>query len=259
MKLIRWGFVVHAAIDGYSRVIVFARVSTNNRADTVLDYFKAAEQQHGKPSRIRCDYGGENMRVAEYMLTDRGLNRGSVLTGPSIRNQRIERVWRDCWRSVLRLFSRVFSHLEEREKTFDYGDPQCIACLHYVYVPRIQQILNEWVLAWNSHPIEGCGNMSPLQLRESGFLQRFGSPSNFIRNVFDGPLPVGCSEEEYGVDCDLQSVDDCRENETVPIAECVLPEMQAQSFSERLRGIDPLENDNNYGMHLYQQCLHLLR
>ena len=39
LKLIRWGFVIYAAFDGYSRLIVFARVSLNNRADTVLQYF----------------------------------------------------------------------------------------------------------------------------------------------------------------------------------------------------------------------------
>jgi len=133
MKLIRWGIVIHAAIDGYSRCLVFAKVSTNNKALTVLDYFKEAETKYGKPSRVRCDYGGENIRVGEYMLTDRGLNRGSILTGPSNRNQRIERVWRDCARSVLKLFSRIFTHLEDCEKSLDYGDPfVLLVCITYL-------------------------------------------------------------------------------------------------------------------------------
>ena len=169
LKLVRWGLTIHAAIDGYSRVMVFARISDNNRAETVLKHFKLAEAQHGKPSRVRCDYGGENMLVGEYMLTDRGLNRGSILTGPSIRNQRIERVWRDCSRSVIKLFIRVFTHLEERERSFDCGDVICLICLHYVYLARIQKMLDEWVSAWNNHPIDGCGNLTPLQLREAGF------------------------------------------------------------------------------------------
>jgi hypothetical protein len=113
LKLVRWGITVQGCIDGFSRVMVMAKVSTNNRAETVLQYFKEAEVQHGRPSRIRCDYGAENRRVAEYMLESRGLNRGSVLTGSSIRNQRIERFWYDCRRSVLKLFSRIFTTLEE--------------------------------------------------------------------------------------------------------------------------------------------------
>ena len=96
LKLIRWGFVIHAAIDGCSRLIAFARVSLNNRADMVIRYFKEAEQEYGKCSRLRCDYGGENIRVGEYMLHDRGLNQGSLLTGSSVRNQCIERVCKDC-------------------------------------------------------------------------------------------------------------------------------------------------------------------
>ena len=38
-KLIKWRFVVHGGIDGYSRVITFLKCHTNNRADTVLSFF----------------------------------------------------------------------------------------------------------------------------------------------------------------------------------------------------------------------------
>lgn len=38
-SLIRWGFVIHGCIDGFSRIITFLRCSTNNRSDTVMSYF----------------------------------------------------------------------------------------------------------------------------------------------------------------------------------------------------------------------------
>ena len=38
-KLIRWGIVIHGCIDGYSRLITFMKVSSNNRALTVLHAF----------------------------------------------------------------------------------------------------------------------------------------------------------------------------------------------------------------------------
>lgn len=41
-KLIRWRFVTHGGIDGYSRTIVYLRCSGNNRADTVLHSFMDA-------------------------------------------------------------------------------------------------------------------------------------------------------------------------------------------------------------------------
>ncbi len=68
LKLVRWELTIHTAIDGYSRVMFFAKISDNNCAETVLKHFKQAEELHGKPSRVRCDYGGENTLVGEYML-----------------------------------------------------------------------------------------------------------------------------------------------------------------------------------------------
>ena len=34
-KLIRWRFVIHGGIDGFSRCIVFLQCSTNNKSETV--------------------------------------------------------------------------------------------------------------------------------------------------------------------------------------------------------------------------------
>lgn len=66
----RWRLVVHGGIDGFSRYIVFLSCSTNNTSDTVLDLFtKAVFKYYGLPDRIRCDKGGENVKViAEPIL-----------------------------------------------------------------------------------------------------------------------------------------------------------------------------------------------
>eukprot|EP00794_Sanderia_malayensis_P010656 gene10656-biopygen8525 len=49
-KLIRWRFVVHGAIDGYSRHIMYMRCSTNNKAQTVMALFLDAvtRSEHNK-------------------------------------------------------------------------------------------------------------------------------------------------------------------------------------------------------------------
>lgn len=71
-KLIRYKFVIHGAIDGYSRMIVFMKVSTDNRAQTVLNHFMEAVAVFGLPSRVRGDYGKENLGVKSYMEAARG-------------------------------------------------------------------------------------------------------------------------------------------------------------------------------------------
>ncbi|CAL8239656.1 unnamed protein product [Gadus morhua 'NCC'] len=50
-KLIRWRMVIHGGIDGYSRLVVFLRDSSNNRSSTVLESFVNAVDRYGVPSR----------------------------------------------------------------------------------------------------------------------------------------------------------------------------------------------------------------
>ena len=81
--------VVHDAIDGYSRLILYLHCANNNYGSTVLDQFLKATRSYYIPSRIRSDQRTENIEVAKFMLLQRGFDRGSVITGSSVHNQRI--------------------------------------------------------------------------------------------------------------------------------------------------------------------------
>ena len=112
-KLIQpYRIVIHGGIDGFSRLVVYLKASTNNRPATVLSYFQEAVARYNLPSRVRCDLGMENYDVGRYMLETRGLNRGSIITGTSVHNQRIERLWRDVNRIVVSRFLNIFLYLE---------------------------------------------------------------------------------------------------------------------------------------------------
>ena len=79
--LIRFKIVIHAFVDGKSRLVTAIRASDNNRADTVLALFLSAHTVYGIPSRVRGDHGTENLKVAEWMETNMGLDRGSYIWG----------------------------------------------------------------------------------------------------------------------------------------------------------------------------------
>ena len=245
-QLIRWRIVTHGGIDGYSRMIVYLCASTNNRASTVHSLFMEAVERFGLPSRVRSDEGGENVMVARHMLHYRGTDRGSMITGTSVHNQRIERLWVDLHRSVTLLFYRLFYFLEQHGLLDPLNEVHLFA-LHYVYMPRLNPALKTFQDGWNHHGIRTANHNSPEQLFVRGALQLHSSglvALDFFQDV----------GEDYGI-----SSDDPIASSEVAVT---IPEerytLYRANFDQLQATVNPLHESDNYGVDLYQSALQYL-
>ena len=238
-KLIRWRFVIHGAIDGYSRMVVFLGCSDNNRAHTVLDYFEEAVQLHGLPSKLRTDLGGENTEVWRYMV-EQHHSANAVITGSSTHNERIERLWRDVHRCVGVVFADTFRKLEE-EQHLDCLNELDLFCLHYVFQPRINSTLRAFVESWNNHPLSTSRNLTPNQLFIRGAIEYSMVPQ--VPQLVMPPIsqqPVQHASITNHVQVPRFAFSPC------------------MPLSTQLSSIDTLHVSNDFGCDIYKQVISIV-
>ncbi|CAC5394406.1 unnamed protein product [Mytilus coruscus] len=138
-KLVRWRFITLGGIDGFSRLIVYLHCRDNNTSVTVLSSFFSGIANFGIPLRVWSDKGLENVSVEDFMLTKHG--DGSMITGPSTHNQRIERLLRDVYEGVLCYFYNLFYHMED-QGILDLLNELHLVTLHYIYMGEINRRLD---------------------------------------------------------------------------------------------------------------------
>lgn len=154
---------MHGAVDGYSRVLLYLRCETNNRASTVLSAFRKAVDTYGLPDCVRSDLGGENVDVWQYIYEQHSNDPSCVIVRNSTHNEHIERLWCDVHWCMLQPFADTFRTLES-EGILDPLNEIDLFCLHYCFHQRINKCLESFQEAWNHHTLSTEGNATPYQL-----------------------------------------------------------------------------------------------
>ena len=106
------------------------------------------------------------------------------MRGPSVHNQRIERLHRDTTYTVLSHYINLFRFLEEQELLCPDNEVD-IFCLHFVYTAQIQASFEQFREGWNSHALSTCRNRSPIQLWMLGMMDQRNSEQVGVQSAIN--------------------------------------------------------------------------
>lgn len=206
-KLKPYGFAIHAAIDGFSRKILWCHAhATNNDPKLIAKYyFDFVQANQVIPAMTRSDAGTENGLLATCQMflrrnsTDGLAGSQSHVYGTSMRNQRIEAYWQNQREHNCRYWEEEFEHLTANGLLCP-GDLLHRACLQYVYMPLLRKELQEFVEEHNSHRIrKQRGKKTPQGIPED--LYNFPELKGFKQAGFvpeaDDLLYLGQEQDLY--------------------------------------------------------------
>ncbi|CAC5373473.1 unnamed protein product [Mytilus coruscus] len=159
-KLKPFGISIHAAIDGYSRRLLWLKACSSNKNPQYIAHFylNYIREINGVPCLIYADRGTENVIVRDLQYALRWHHRdsfeglSSFVDGSSNRNMRIERFWRNlrsmCGQSWIDVFKGMADY-----GILDTSDMIHLECVRYCFMPLINVDLQNTLRYWNEHRV----------------------------------------------------------------------------------------------------------
>ena len=96
------------------------------------------------------------------MIRHRGPGTKAFKAVPSTHNTRIERLWRDMRENTIQAYIDLFRGFEEDGMLLT--NLLHIFTLQFLFMPRIQADLDQFVNMWNSHKLSTERNRTPQQI-----------------------------------------------------------------------------------------------
>ena len=157
-------------------------------------------------------------------------------------------------RCVYSIYYRLFYYLEHHD-LLDPINTTHLFALHYVYIPRINQALEQFTDAWNYHGIRTEHGQTPNQLFTAGsiLLRNRGLIAlDFLDTVSD----------IYGIQNDFTNTDHEQEQDELEVGIEIPPtELDISDAQKEIleNTVNPLDESAEFGIDLYFQTLALIR
>ncbi|PWW78066.1 hypothetical protein C7212DRAFT_61139, partial [Tuber magnatum] len=158
-KLSRFGFQIYAAIDAYSRYIIWFFIGHSNRTAVSVNkqFLQTVQELNIVPKLIWSDKGTETTLLCNSQLSLRRATNFELPLhkaysyGTLTKNQRIESWWNLLANAQTDTWRNMFTDLENKG-LFDGGDIDIIS-LQYIYMNMIRYHIQTFVSVHNTHRI----------------------------------------------------------------------------------------------------------
>ena len=132
----------------------------------------------------------------------------------------------------------------ERMGILDSTNELDIFALHYVYAPRIERAIAEFVQQWNYHGLRTMNGKSPLALWNTG--------------IIANPYELAALDDENGYGIDVEGpLPELQTDNNVQVPECLVQLTEDQNITLGSQ-VNPLDDDGNHGIEHFRMVVRFL-